>query len=269
MLVRRDLFVPEDLDEMVPVPEGRIHFVKRGSGINVVLLHPMGTSVWAWHRVIDSLAQHFTCYAFDMPGHGDSEAPSGDFAIPDFARAMDHAMQVLNIHRTHVIGNSVGAALAIELAASFPGRVDRLVLVGAPLWDPRAAPQRIKEAGAGYDAKGASRPRTLDELRAAGTFANPRPEWVEKTNELRARAGVWVRKTSESLAWYDVMSRLPRIKATATLVLYGEHDRLRDGEDLLCSNISNARKVVLPGLGHIPQVEGPEAFTSAVLPFLS
>jgi pimeloyl-ACP methyl ester carboxylesterase len=52
------------------------------------------------------------------------------------------------------------------------------------------------------------------------------------------------------------------------MVMYGEVDRLRDGEELLHNNIANASKVVLPGLGHIPQIEDPEAFVGALLPFL-
>ena len=262
MLVRRDL------EEFVPVPDGRIHFVKTGTGPSVVLLHPLGASTWAWHRVMDTLGQHFTCYAFDMLGHGESDAPCEDFGIPDFARSLDHAMQVMNIHRAHVIGNSVGAVLAVELAASYPDRVDKLVLVGAPVWDPRGAKQRLQETAAGYDDNGLARPRSIEEMRAAATFADPQAEWVEKTNELRAQAGIWVRKTMEALAPYDVLARLPRIRASATLVLNGEHDFIRDGEDILYTNLPNAYKVILPGLGHIPQIEDPEAFTSAVIPFL-
>ena len=75
-------------------------------------------------------------------------------------------------------------------------------------------------------------------------------------------------KLMESLAYYDVLSRLPRIRASATMVMYGEVDRLREGEELLHNNITNAVKVVLPGLGHIPQIEDPEAFVGALLPFL-
>ena len=262
------MLVQRDLDEYVVIPEGRIHFKVSGSGSPVVLLHPMGTSTWAWHTVMDSLGQHFTCYAFDILGQGDSDKPRRDFNMPDYGRSMDHAMQVMNIHRAHVIGNSVGGTLAVELAASYPDRVDRLVLVGAPVADPKNAAQRIKDREASYDEQGMPVPQTLEELKAAATFADPRPEWVEKTNELRTKAGVWVQKTMEALEWYDIMSRLPRIQAKATLVLYGQHDRLRDGEDLLYNNIANATKVVLPGLGHLPQIEDPEAFVSAVLPFL-
>ena len=64
------------------------------------------------------------------------------------------------------------------------------------------------------------------------------------------------------------MARLPMIKASSTMVLYGEVDRLRDGEELLNNNIINSQKAVLSGLGHIPQVEDPEAFLNAVVPFL-
>ena len=84
----------------------------------------------------------------------------------------------------------------------------------------------------------------------------------------RAQAGVWVKNLMESLASYDIMSRLPRIEASATLVMYGEHDRLRDGEELLHNNIVNASKTVLPGLGHIPQIEDPEMFVDSLLSFL-
>ena len=261
------MLVQRDLEEFVPVPEGRIHFARSGSGAPIVLLHSMGTSAWAWNTVMEPLGQHFTCYAFDMLGHGQSDKPKRDFAIPDFVQALDHAMQVMNIHRAHIIGNSVGAVLAVELAASYPDRVDRIVLVGAPTWDPRTAPQRMEEAAATFDRQGMPLPRTLEGLKAATTFVNPRPEWVEKINELRAQAGLWVRKTQESLAWYDIVSRLPLVKAS-TLVLNGEHDRLRDGEDILRNNIPNAAKRVLPGLGHIPQIEDPDAFVSAVLDFL-
>lgn len=262
------MFVRRDLEDYVPTPEGQIRFVKRGSGYPLVMLHPLGTSTWAWHTVIDSLSQYYTCYAFDMLGHGESDKPSRHFNIPDYARALDHAAQVLNIHRGHYIGNSVGACLATEMAASYPDRVDKLVLVGCPVWDPRNGTQRLQESAGDYDEDWQPKPRTLEESKARSTFVNPREEWVDATNQTRAQAGVWVRKLSETLAYYDVMSRLPLIKASATLVMYGEHDRLRDGEEFLYNNVVNSTKVVLAGQGHIPQIEDPEGFISALLTFL-
>jgi pimeloyl-ACP methyl ester carboxylesterase len=203
-----------------------------------------------------------------MLGHGNSDKPRRHFNLPDYARALDAACQLLNIHRGHYVGNSVGACLATEMAASYPERLDKLVLVGCPVWEPHTAAQRLAETAANYDADGLAKPRTLADMRTQATFAEPRQEWVDATNQTRAQAGVWVKNLMESLAYYDILSRLPLVKASATLVMYGEHDRLREGEELLHNNIVNARKKVLPGLGHIPQIEDPEAFVGALLSFL-
>ena len=79
-------------------------------------------------------------------------------------------------------------------------------------------------------------------MKAATSFVDPKPEWVQAINETRAQAGAWVGKVSETLAYYSIVSRLPLIKATATLLLYGEADRLRVAEDILYHNIVGARK---------------------------
>ena len=203
-----------------------------------------------------------------MLGHGESDKPNRHFSLPDYAQALDHACQVLNIHRAHVVGNSVGAVLATETAARFPERVDKLVLVGCPVYDPHTAKERLKAGSNQFDAKGLPKPRTLKGLKEATTFANPKQEWLESNNQSRAKAGVWVRNLMEALSHYDLMARLPMVKASSTMVLYGEVDRLREGADLLLNNIINAESKTLPGLGHIPQVEDPEAFLETLLPFL-
>ena len=254
--------------QFVQVPEGRIHYIVRGSGPPLLLFHGLGTSVWAWHAVMDPLVRRYTCYALDMLGHGHSDKPRTDFAIPDFARAVDHAMEALGIVRAHVMGVSMGGVLAAELAASYPSRVDRLVLVGTPVRDRHAALDFLKADEANYDDRGMPLPRTVEDLKAATTFANPLPEWAEKMTETRTQAGEWVRKCRVALTWYNITARLPHIRASATLVLNGELDRLRDGEDVLRYNIANSSKVVMPGLAHYPQVDDPEAFVSVVLPFL-
>jgi pimeloyl-ACP methyl ester carboxylesterase len=214
------------------------------------------------------MSQHFTCYAFDMLGHGESDKPTRHFNMPDYAQALDDACQLLNIHRGHYVGNSVGACLAAEMAATFPDRLDKLVLVGCPVWDPRTAAQRVKESEGDYKRDGTPKLRNLAGLKERTTFVHPRKEWVDATNQTRAQAGIWVKNVHNVLAHYDIMARLPMIQTRATLVMYGEHDRLREGEELLQNNIVNASKTILPGLGHIPQIEDPELFVDSLLQFL-
>ena len=263
------MFVQRNLTDTVPTRLGNMHFVKQGSGFPLVMLHPNGSSTWAWHTVIDSLSRYYTCYAFDMPGHGESDKPTRDFInMPDYAQGLDDACQILNIHRGHYVGNSVGASLAIEMAASFPARLDKLVLVGCPGWDPFKASQRLKDSAGESDENGLPKPRTLTELKQRSTFVDPRPEWLEASNRAHAQAGVWVGKIRHTLAHYDIMARLPLVNARATLVMYGEHDRRRGVGDLLLNNIRNASTAILPGVGHVPQIEDPEGFVDALVSFL-
>ena len=135
----------QQLDEFVQVPEGRIHYVKIGSGPPLVIFHGGGSSSLSWIPAMELMAKAFTCYAFDILGHGDSEEPPREsFSIPDHGRTMNQAMDSLGIKRAHVLGNLSGASLAIEMAASYPEKVDKLVLAVPSVIDPRTTPEQVK-----------------------------------------------------------------------------------------------------------------------------
>ena len=261
--------VRQDLEEFVPVPEGRMHFAKIGSGPSLVIFHAGGSAISSWVPMMESLGQHFTCYGFDQLGHGESdEPPRESFSIPDHARSMDHAMQVLNIHRAHVIGHAAGASLALEMAASYPDRVDRLVLVTTPLGDPRITPQRVADTAHIWDESGRPLRQSAEQMKAAKHFFNPKPEWVDQLNDTRGRAGKWTRIHQATTTWYDMVARFPLVTAAATLVLNGSDSRFREIEDILVYNLPNASKVVLPGTGNFAYIEDPEGFAAAVVDFL-
>ncbi len=81
------MFVRRDLADTVETREDNMRFVEQGAGYPPVMLHPLGTSTWAWSSVIDAFSRHYTCYAFDMPGHGESDKPTRHFNITDYAQA--------------------------------------------------------------------------------------------------------------------------------------------------------------------------------------
>ena len=201
----------------VETSEGRIHYVQRGTGSPLVLLHPLGTATWTWEAVIGPLSERYTCYAFDMLGHGLSDKPDRHLSIPDYACALAQALRELRIEQADFVGNSVGGVLAIEMAASHPQLVDRLVLVGCPVVDPRGGAERLEEGAAAFDEEWNPKPKPLDIPSEWTVFADPKREWKEAFNRSRAQAGVWVRRLSEALAYYDVLSRLPLVRARKTL----------------------------------------------------
>ena len=263
--------VRRELEKFVNIPEGRIRYVRIGSGYPVVVCHAGGNSSESWLPVMDILGQHFTCYGFDMMGHGESDDPPVEsFSIPDIARTTHHAMQALEILKAHFIGNLAGASLSIEMAASYPERVDKLVLAPPPVVDPRMTAQRMSGVDRLWDENGLALPRDAEEMKSNGGFVNPKQEWIDLLNKSRAQGGQWTRIITVNNAWYDMVARLPLVKAAATLLITGDHVGFgfREIEDIFIYNLPNASKVVLPETGNFLFMEDPQGFASAALEFL-
>ncbi|MFQ5861165.1 MAG: alpha/beta fold hydrolase [Dehalococcoidia bacterium] len=252
--------------QYVTLRDGRMAYLHQGQGFPILLLHSLGVSSWAWEGIMEPLSQQFSVYALDMLGHGDSDKPQRDFTIADFGATVCEFMDAQGLQRVHLVGNSVGATLSVEVATTQPHRVDKVVLVGCPAWTRQEAEERLQDTRAQYDAQGMPLPRTLENLQ--GTFDQPTPKLQRKVNELRSIAGPWVLKTMQAISRHDLMQRLPALKAP-TLVVYGEVDYVRSKEDTLMRALPGARKVILFGAGHLPQVQKPQEFAQAVVMFLA
>ncbi len=117
---------------------GGLAYDVSGDGPPLVLLHGLGSSSRAFAAVISELAQSFTTYAVDLPGHGRSPLPDdldGDITPGDLATAVGRWLDTLGIERVHVAGNSMGGWVALELAAD--GRaLSVTALSPAGLWEP-------------------------------------------------------------------------------------------------------------------------------------
>jgi pimeloyl-ACP methyl ester carboxylesterase len=96
-----------------------INFHREGSGPPLVLLHGIGHHWQAWRPVIDRLADAFDVIACDLPGFGRSDPlpPGVDPTIPAYVDAFARWLGELGLQRPHVAGNSMGGAIALELAA--------------------------------------------------------------------------------------------------------------------------------------------------------
>jgi pimeloyl-ACP methyl ester carboxylesterase len=112
-----------------------------GSGQPLVLIHGLASSRRCWDLVIEDLAQDFTVYAVDLPGHGDSDPLPGQRETPatEMARAVGDFLNDQGIDRAHVAGNSLGGWTALEAAAD--GRALSITaLCPAGLWEPLREP---------------------------------------------------------------------------------------------------------------------------------
>jgi len=113
----------------------RVHYRRTGQGPPVVMLHGAPASSLTLTPLMQAAAEHFTCFAPDMPGFGESDAlPQENFTLTDFATATEAAMQALALPPCPVFGIEAGAAGALALAAHAPNSVTGLVLEAVPLF---------------------------------------------------------------------------------------------------------------------------------------
>jgi pimeloyl-ACP methyl ester carboxylesterase len=110
------------------LPEGQVHYVTAGAGPALLLFHQAPMSSEEWLEVIPALSEHFTVYAPDMMGHGNSDNPGREYEMEDFAATTMRFMDALGIETAILCGNHSGAALACALAVAIPNRVEKLIM---------------------------------------------------------------------------------------------------------------------------------------------
>ena len=132
--------VPEDDDEeeeeqgpayeYAETAAGRLRYTVQGDGAETVLLiHGFGGDLDNWLFNIDALAAESRVVALDLPGHGPSPTPIPDLSVPGLANAVLDFMAGAEVEAAHLVGHSLGGAVALALAASAPGRVRSVTLV--------------------------------------------------------------------------------------------------------------------------------------------
>lgn len=115
---------------MIHVDGVGIHYIERGHGWPLVLIHGLGESIYNFRHNIPALAERFRVLALDLKGFGFSDRPpDADYSLASQAQLVRNFMIRLGVQQASVLGHSMGGAIAMRLAANFPERVERLILV--------------------------------------------------------------------------------------------------------------------------------------------
>ncbi|MDX6446496.1 MAG: hypothetical protein QOH71_3570 [Blastocatellia bacterium] len=127
---------PEALSKFVTVDGARLHFVIKGAGRPVVLIHGNPGSCQDWTRLYGPLASHHCAFAFDRPGHGHSDRPNHRPITVDVqAQILHDALKELNVEQPILVGHSWGGALALAYALEFQDEVAGLVLLAPAAYE--------------------------------------------------------------------------------------------------------------------------------------
>ena len=109
----------------------QIHYLMKGKGRPLLLLHGLGASSITWRDNIGSLSENFQVYALDLPGHGDSDKPSIEYEPERILRLIKLTIETLNMDNPAIIGNSVGGSLALMMSLRYPNIISKTVLVNS------------------------------------------------------------------------------------------------------------------------------------------
>ena len=248
---------------------GAMFYRDAGDGHPVVVcVHGFCQSSAYWQSTLDELAAAGARgVAPDLPGFGQSAAVGGPYTMEAYADRLAQLLDALRLERVALVGGSMGGVIEQHFALRHPSRLQRLVLVatGAFTADPAAALARVDELEAGPWSEA-----TVHGI-VNGFFHNRPSEPVHTSYRkiVRMASPQAAVAALRSNVGTNTLERLAEIRVP-TLIVQGRHDRSRTPERgaALCERIPNCRLEVLEGSGHTPQLDEPEAFHRAVLPFL-
>jgi len=108
------------------------HYVTKGSGSPVILVHGGGSWLYSYRNNITALSEHFKVYALDMPGHGYTTATDEpEYDLNTYADFIYDFMENQGLEKASIVGHSWGGGWAIYFASKYPDKVDKLILIGS------------------------------------------------------------------------------------------------------------------------------------------
>ncbi len=252
----------------------RLAVTRRGSGEPLLLLHGIGHRRQAWDPVLDRLAESYEVVAVDLPGFGESDPypPGSTFDMETACRLIVADLQRIGVERPHVLGNSLGGAMALELAAR--GHAASVTAL-SPAGFFRHAGDRLQALG------------VLAVLKLTALAPAPVLRRVTATRLGRRLAGMALythhERTAADTMYGDALALKngsafwPIARAGATYrfagtvdvpvtIAWGTRDRiLRHGQAKRARAVlPRARFVDLPGAGHVPMIDEPDTIVRVV-----
>ncbi len=280
-------FVGPGVEECwIEINSARMRYLRAGSGPPLILLHGLLGYSFSWRFTLPALAPYASVYAVDMLGAGFSERPRVDHSMRGTALRVVEFADRLGFDSFDLLGTSRGGAVAMSVAAEASregkSRVRRLILV-APV-NPYSAHGR-KMAPFFGTAIGATLFRNV-----IGTMPSLYPYWhgrmfgdpnkippdsLEGYKAPLAIPGLFEHGLSIVRTWTsdlrELQTILPKLADIPALLMWGSKDPAVyvSSMEPLAAHFKTARKVVFPGVGHLPYEECPEEFNRALIEFLA
>jgi triacylglycerol lipase len=250
----------------------RLAYVVQGSGPPLVIVHGIGGRKEDWFGIAAGLAGRHTIYLIDMIGFGESSKDGDTLTIGMQAEAILALLDSQGLATADIAGNSLGGWVAAVFAARYPGRIGRLAVIDAAgLTVTLSGPPPVN-----FVPDSVAEMQTLLRTVIESPFAHTEAFAAEALAGFRA-SGVAASLGKLFAGFADPASSdrplddvLPAVRAPA-LVMWGEHDRLfpLGLSDIVAAGLPGCRRLVIPGGGHFPHIDNPDAVIAALAAFLA
>jgi len=271
----------------VSLRSGDVTYTVAGSGEPLLLIHGLGGTRGTWRNIMDSLASTYTVIAPDLPGHGDSDAPAGDYSLGAHASVMRDLLISLGHPSATVIGHSLGGGIALQFAYQFPERTHRLVLISSGGLGPEltvmlraatlpgantviAALARVPEPVTRTALKALSRVPGL----LARRDAEPLAGGIHGLGESRRRRG-FISTAHAVIDWrgqaVSAVGHLSLLAGMPIMVAWGSEDRTIPPHHhrSAARQLPDAETVEIPSAGHYPHETAAETLLPRLHGFLA
>ncbi len=246
----------------------------------IVLLHGTSASLHTWEGWVAALQNKRRVISLDLPGFGlTGPFPDGDYRMAHYSAFLANVLDLLQVPRAVVAGNSFGGQLAWQFALDHPQRVERLVLVDAAGY-PRNATSipigfRLAQIPALAPLMDNLLPRAMIEASLRNVYGDPSQvsdELIDRYYELTLRAGNR-QALRQRFTQADGGSGYTRIAElnVPTLIIWGGRDQLIPpvNAERFQRDIEGSRVVLFDDLGHVPQEEDPARTVAVLQTFLN
>jgi pimeloyl-ACP methyl ester carboxylesterase len=273
-------------DQWAEVDGHRIRYWKKGhSSSTILLIHGMGCSCLEWSENIDSLANLSTVIAVDMVGFGKSEKPDGyDYSPVNQALTLIKLLGQLNVEEVHLVGNSLGGRVAIEMASILGDGAKSLTLV-ASAGGASDAPSIMRLQTLPIIGKLLTKPdRVKHQVGWSSVFVDKRQLSQERIDEkfedsllpgAQASALATVRSMIDLRGFKrrDIEQLHHKIRAlnTRVMIVWGDSDPLLPVHHAATfhSLLKNSVVHIFKQCGHAPQIEQADKFNQLLVRFVS
>ncbi len=251
----------------------KLRVLHMGQGEGCLFLHGIGGNAQNWLRQLEHFSHYFHSIAWDARGYGESEDYDGALTFADLCNDILRIIEHFSYRQIHLVGLSMGGAIAFDFYHRFPDRVKSLTICSATIGINELSEETIdaflKSRQTpllnGLDPKHIAED-VADGLIGKNATAESREELVASLSSLRKQSYL---KAIEAVARHRMGLDPAEIDVPIHLVA-AEDDQLITVEDMvrLSQRIPSAELTIIPNAGHLSNIENPLYFNAAVLTFL-